>query len=215
MIDFKFILDFLKDRNLHLSVRVGTIVFVLTTLLIVNDWIGFTRNYQIDAKLTQLEKLKRLDPNQINNPIIQEKLKSLSKDIAQSEPIVYRLVPSFLLTRDNDYSKVLIPISADWYDLSAMSLSYIFIIICFIALVSIVWSRKPWKEIVNSLLGVFVVVLLTFGTGKVYKHLLLLVVPIFNNHLWINYTINILVQTILIYIWFLKVRNKSKATNSY
>jgi len=207
--------DFLKDRNLHLSLRVGSLVIVLIMAIGFNDWIGFTRNYQIDAKLNQLEKLKRLDANQLNNPVIQSKLKNLSNDISNSEPFIYKLVPRVLVNPDNDYSGVVIPISADWYDITAMSLSYIVIIFSFIVLISIVWSRKPWKEIVNAFIGVVAVVLVTFGAGKLYKYILLLIIPIFDDHIWINYTLNVMIQAGVIITLVVKARRKAKVNDSH
>ena len=206
------LLNFIKDKSFHISYKITFIILGVTFLLIVNDWFGLTRNYQINSSLNQIEQLNRIDSSILKNNQIQNKLQELTFRVANSKPYMFNVMENIKsLSNNNDNYSQKSPIVTDWYDISAMSLTYIFIFFILFTIISILFSSSNWSEKKNSLLGAITIGILIFGIGRIYKFLLLLIIPVFTEMLWINHILNVGIQVgIISYLVIRARKSKSK-----
>ncbi len=79
---FKHIFDFIFLKTKKNWVKLFYVLTIIILLLLVDDYYGFSKNYFINGKLDQLEKLKSITPETFStDSLIQNEILSIKKNI--------------------------------------------------------------------------------------------------------------------------------------
>lgn len=193
---FKHIFDYIFIKTKNGWARFYQLLFVILILLFINNYFGITENIRVNQKLSQLEKLKNLDPDSFQAD------SSVHKEIT--------LIKYSLLNKSNFTEKSRVFISTqfrsmlNWRSFSAGFTFLLAIIFMPFAIFSDKTSRLGWQEV----LGLLIMELFVFITCILFIKVLGLIPDL--KYAWINHVINILVQVLIITTIIVAENKKSK-----
>lgn len=202
------ILNFFADTSKSLGARVGTIVVSIALLFFIDLVSGLTYNFQMNNKLSQIEKI-----NQLKNvyKTDNEKLYSLklieNKILLRhhySEIVLSLFVSAIDLTADNP-NEPNNKVNNSLLDIKLMILSSSYSLVLLIPLLIIAPFFSNQKF--DTLIGSIAVIILLLTTIAVITALSYLIPVIDNEKPYWNYLINIGIHSIFL-IWLLRMVNK-------
>src|SRR5579859_1398241 len=56
------IVEFFSNKSLHIGFKLSISFFIFLVLVLLNDFLGISRNYILNARLEQIIELKQVDP---------------------------------------------------------------------------------------------------------------------------------------------------------
>jgi len=214
---FESFIQFIISQQVKTFHKIGTFLFILVILFLVNNIIGFTYYYNNQEKLTQLEQISRLK----NNPNLSEESKSsinqIETDLNKRQNVL-ELATTFIssiklteaqpkpkedtVTNNEDKdaptrNNLLLFFTSSWY------LIYICIYISVMILV------KSKKEIIAKL-KLIILFIITLSVGSLLSYYLMTLIPRFGDNWTYNYILSAVYIPIIISIPYLISKFKEK-----
>ncbi len=210
------IIDFFRDKSVHVSFRVSLALAIMLFLFVINDYLRWSHYHKIDSQLQQIIILKQIDSNVIHNDTtISRKFTELKKAIVYDtsffESAIVAIKNTKLFNSGKEINRKIKTHdqksenttnsqsynSINWFDITAMLFTYVTILILSIALLVTLFAKSDTlKNKLSIVVGIIIFILLMYGVGRIYTSGISLI-PIFNPIL-INYTINIIGQILII-----------------
>jgi len=203
------IVQFLKNKGIHITVRLATIVLSLTALVILNDVTGFTRNYLLNSRLDQIIKLKQIDHDVLkNDSSANKKYLEIKNELINNQSVTGKLIDQ---AKNVTMNLKTTPISnSSWLYLSTMAYFYVVVIIFLAVLVSTIVGPAGGKgEKIKTIASIVVAIIAIFIIGTVYK-LLVSLIPCFINFEWINYSVYFFLPFLFTYFIQRNIRKKTR-----
>jgi membrane-bound ClpP family serine protease len=178
----------------------------------INDLTSFTNDFRLNKRLNTIARFKEIQPEMLSDTLIVNELDDIKNNLIRDKSIIRNTY--FTLVRKLQFSDKLEFKTIDKKEvkqqdkyeryLSATSVIIILMLFCLI-LIPLTFGSESYGSIVAGLIGAEIVLLIL----GFFIALLLSFVPTFNK-IWINHSINILFNFIILFILGYFMNRKKK-----
>lgn len=210
----KDIVNFLTNKAFSIPVKILTVIFIVLTLILINDFFGFSFYYSNSQKINQLKTIAELKKNYSNDLNLLSKLENIEDKIFERQ----NLLSNFLrLTKNETKSQSLNSFnlqdkqySQPWLTISASFFFLIIFIVIFLTFLIAPFTEKKFNWSVQ--IGLLIFLLVDIGLIWTFQFLFSFI-PIFFNTPWINYSLYIFIWIIAM-VLIGKIATKQKKQSS-
>jgi hypothetical protein len=216
-IDIAF--KFLQDKTKHIALRVSVPFIIIIAAIVLNDIYGVSRNFLLNRKLEQLIELKKVQPDILNDKLYLKNYTEIKREILLDSSFIISTWKNTHFFGSKSASVIKTPPTSKpsisdfkrtlWFDISTMGLAYLSSLIMFGVSISSLFISKTFKERWNVISASIFIILILLGLGRIYRELIEATIPIYENNIWLNYSLNIGIQLFVVFIIIKIVRKSS------